>query len=135
MSASDIIAECIQGGVDLTPALDFDGPDDAFAGDLEQRLRDHKVEVIRELVGRTGIEPRGGPAGPDWRFEWLREMGIVALRWREATDLHVKALLRELLDETPKSLDEWLILGGMIRDAEVDLRRAGKLPQIPNFGP
>lgn len=135
MIATDIIAECIHAGVTLTPALDFDGPDEAFAGGLDQRLRDYKVEVIRELVGCPGVDLRGGPTPPDWQFEWLREMGILALRWREVTDPDVKAILRELLDETPKSLDEWLILGGMIRDAEVDLRRAGKLPRIPNFGP
>jgi hypothetical protein len=135
MSATDIIAECIQAGVTLTPALDFNGPDAALATGLEQRLRDQKVAVVRELVGPPGADPRGGPAPPDWRFEWLREMGILALRWREAADPDVRALLRELLNETPTTLGEWLMLGGMIRDAEADLRRAGKLPLIPNFGP
>jgi hypothetical protein len=55
--------------------------------------------------------------------------------WRDATDAKVKALLRELLTETPTTLAEWLRLGAMIRDVECDLRRAGKLPEIPNFGP
>jgi len=32
-------------------------------------------------------------------------------------------------------LEEWLALGRMIADAEADLRRAGKLPPVPNFGP
>jgi hypothetical protein len=43
--------------------------------------------------------------------------------------------LRKLFNETPTTLGEWLLLGGVIRDAEADLRRAGKLPPTPNFGP
>jgi hypothetical protein len=83
MRATDIISECIQARVTLTPALDFKGPETAMAAGLEQRLRDNKVEVIRELVGPSGADPRDGPAPPDWRSEWLREMGILALSWRD----------------------------------------------------
>ncbi|HKB05370.1 MAG TPA: hypothetical protein VKD90_24310 [Gemmataceae bacterium] len=39
-----------------------------------------------------------------------------------------------LLDETPKTQAEWLTLGDKICHAEVDLRRAGTLPPVPNFG-
>jgi len=60
---------------------------------------------------------------------------MLALRCRDATDPDAKALLRALLDETPKTQAEWLALGDMICHAEADLRRVGKLPQIPNFGP
>jgi hypothetical protein len=135
MNVTDLIAECHRHGVTLAPALDYEGPDGVLDGGLEQQLRDQKVEVIRELVGPAGGNPTSGPRGPDWRFEWLREVGMLALRWRDATDSEVKALLRELLAETPRTLPEWLILGEMIRDAEADLRRAGKLPPVPNFEP
>lgn len=135
MSAADLIAECRRRGIALAPALDYEGPDDAVDAGLEHRLREHKADVIRELIGPAGVDPRSGPAGRDWRFEWLVEMGMLVLRWRDSTDPEVKALLRGLLHETPQTLEEWLVLGGMIQDAEADLRRAGKLPPIPNFGP
>jgi len=135
MTAADLIAECERQGVLLAPALDFEGPEDVLAGGLEHRLRKRKAEVIRALMGPGGIDARSGPTNPDWRFEWLREVGMLALRWRDATDPDAKVLLRELLAETPTTLAEWLRLGGMIRDAEYDLRYAGKLPKIPNFGP
>jgi len=135
MSAADLIAECVRLGVSLTPALDYEGPEDVLAGGMEDLLRDRKIEVIRALVGSAGTEVRDGSAGPDWRIEWLREVGMLALRWRDATDPETKALLRELLAETPTTLAEWLHLGDMICNAEFDLRRAGKLPPIPTFRP
>jgi hypothetical protein len=135
MTAGDLIAECERQGVLLVPALDFEGPEDILAEGLEARLRERKTELIRVLVGSAGTDVLVSLPGLDWRFEWLREVGMLALRWRDATDAEVKALLRELLAETPTTLAEWLRLGAMIRDTEFDLRRAGKLPQIPNFGP
>jgi len=48
----------------LTPTLDFDGPEVALAAGLEQRLRDHKFEIIRELVGGPQADPRGAPSRP-----------------------------------------------------------------------
>jgi hypothetical protein len=135
MTTVELIAECERQGVVLAPALDYDGPEGALARGLEDRLRERKMEVIRALVGPDGSDSRDRPAGPDWRFEWLREVGMLALRWRDATDAEVKALLRELIAETPATLAEWLRMGAMIRDVEYDLRRAGKLPEIPNFGP
>ena len=133
MSTADLIAECERKGVSLVPALDYEGPEDVLAGGLEDRLRERKTEVIRSLVGTPDTDARSGPSSPDWRFEWLREMGMLALRLRDATDPDVKALLRELLAETPTTLAEWLRLGAMIRETEFELRRAGKLPAIPNF--
>ena len=135
MTADELISECHRQGVSLVPALDYEGPDDVLVGGLEDRLREHKSDVIRALVGSAGTDARVGSTCLDWRFEWLREAGMLALRWRDATDAEVKALLRELLAETPTTLAEWLRLGAMIRDTEFDLRWAGKLPQIPNFGP
>ncbi|HKB05371.1 MAG TPA: hypothetical protein VKD90_24315 [Gemmataceae bacterium] len=93
MSARDIIAECMEAGVTLTPALDFEGPESILAAGLEQRLRDHKFEIIRELVGGPQADPRGGPFPPDWRFEWLQVIGMLSLRYRDATDPDAKALL------------------------------------------
>ena len=135
MTPTDLIAECQRRGIALAPALDYDAPDGALDADLEKRLREHKLDVIRELAVPARADLRFSPAGPDWRFEWLREMGILALRWRDALDAEVTALLRELLAETPRTLEEWLALGRMIAAAEADLRRAGKLPPVPNFGP
>jgi hypothetical protein len=135
MSAADLIAECHRRGIALAPALDYDGPDGALDAGLEGRLRESKIDVIRELAGPAGVDPRSGPPAPDWRFEWLREMGMLALRWRDAADPEVKALLRELLAETPRTLTEWLAFGRLIAAAEADLRQAGKLPPVPNFGP
>jgi hypothetical protein len=135
MNTTKLITECSRLGIVLTPALDFDGPDEVLSDGVEQQLRDQKHEVIRELIGPATVEPRHAPTAPDWRFEWLREMGMLALRWRDASDPDIKALLRELLAETPRTLTEWLRLGDMICGAEVDLRRAGKLPPIPNFDP
>jgi hypothetical protein len=135
MTAAELIAKCERLGVTLAPALDYEGPQDVLDRGLEDRLREQKTEVVRALVGPASADARDGSAGPDWRFEWLREVGMLALRWRDATDAKVKALLRELLTETPTTLAEWLRLGAMIRDVECDLRRAGKLPEIPNFGP
>jgi hypothetical protein len=135
MSTTNLLADCRRLGITLTPALDYDGPDGVLDAALEARIRERKFELIRALVGPAGADVRDGPSGPDWRFEWLREFGIVFLRGRDAQDPQVKALLRELLAETPRTLGEWLTLGTLIREAEFDLRRAGKLPPIPNFRP
>lgn len=135
MSTTDLLEECRRAGVRLTPALDYEGPEAALAGGLEARLREHKLDAIRALVGAAASDVKAGWFGTDWRFEWVQEVGLLYLRLRDATDGEVKAVLRELLAETPRTLDEWLILAGMIRDAEADLRRIGKLPPIPNFGP
>ena len=39
------------------------------------------------------------------------------------------------VEEEVESVEEWLALGALIRDAEADLRRVGKLPPVPNFAP
>src|SRR5262245_48706195 len=134
MSTMELLEECRRAGVTLTPALDFEGPEAALAGGLEARLKERKIDVIRTLVGAATTDARAGWFGTDWRFEWVQEVGLLYLRLRASPDPEVKALLRELLVETPQTQDEWLILGGKIRDAEADLRRAGKLVPIPNFG-
>jgi hypothetical protein len=134
MSPFDLLMTCRDRGITVTPALDLDGPDDALGEELIALLRSQKPAVLRLLVGPTTADPRAEVC-PDWRAEWVRETGLLALRWRDAADPEVKAHLRELLAETPRTLDEWLTLGGMIRDAESDLRRAGKLPPVPNYGP
>ena len=133
MSTTELLDHCCQAGVTLTPALDYEGPEAALAGGLEVRLKERRVDVIRRLVGSSSDDPRAGWFGTDWRFEWVQEMGLLYLRLRDSPDPEVKALLRELLVETPRTRDEWLILGGMIRDAEAELRRTGKLPPVPNF--
>jgi hypothetical protein len=135
MTATELILECDRLGVSLVPSIEYEGSEDILAAGLEERLREQKTEVIRALVGPATGDARSGPEGPDWRFEWLREVGKLALRWRDATDHETKGLLRELLAETPTTLAEWLHLGDMICNTEFDLRRAGKLPPIPNFGP
>jgi hypothetical protein len=134
MSPIDLLTTCRDRGVTLSPALDFDGPDDALGDDTIALIRAHKPDLLRLLVGPPTANPRAD-ACPDWRAEWVREIGLLALRWRDATDPEVKARLRELLAETPRTLAEWLVLGDMIRAAEYDLRRAGKLPPVPNYGP
>jgi hypothetical protein len=135
MTTTELLEECRAAGVTLSPALDFEGPEAALAAGLETRLRDRKLDVIRALVGSAASDPRSGWFGTDWRFEWVQEVGLLYLRLRDSPDGDVKALVRELLAETPRTLDEWLILAEMFRDAEADLRRTGKLPPIPNFGP
>jgi hypothetical protein len=134
MTPTSLIVYCHENHVILTPVLEFDGPDAVLGAEVLEQLRSQKNEILRVLLGPPGADPRTGLALPDWRGEWLREMGLLALRWRDTVDHDAKALLRELLAETPRTLDQWLILGGMIRDAEFDLRKAGKLPPIPNFG-
>jgi hypothetical protein len=135
MSTIRLLEECRAAGVTLSPALEFEGPEAALAAGLEACLQEGKLDVIRVLVGSAASDPRAGWFGSDWRFEWVQELGLLYLRLLESPDPEVKALYRELLAETPRTRDEWLILGGIIRDAESDLRRAGKLPPIPNFGP
>ncbi len=134
MSPVELLTACRARGVTVTPALDLDGPADALGDDVIALIRIQKPNLLRLLIGQTGADPRA-EACPDWRAEWVREMGLLALRWRDAADPEVKARLRELLAETPRTLDEWLVLGDMIRAAEHDLRRAGKLPPVPNYGP
>jgi hypothetical protein len=134
MNPLHLLTVCRDRGVAVTPALDLDGPADALGEDTIAMIRAHKPDLLRLLVGPPGADTRA-EACPDWRAEWVREAGLLALRWRDAADPEVKTRLRELLSETPRSLDEWLILGDMIRDAESDLRRAGKLPPVPNYGP
>jgi hypothetical protein len=133
MSTTELLEECQRAGVTLTPALDYEGPEAALAGGLEARLKERKIDVIRMLVGAATTDPRAGWFGTDWRFEWVQEVGLLYLRLRDSPDADVKALLRELLVETPQTQNEWLVLGAMIRDAEADLRRTGKLPPVPNF--
>jgi hypothetical protein len=135
MSTTELLDACRQAGVTLAPALDYEGPEAALSGGLEDRLKEQKIDVIRMLVGAATTDPRAGWFGTDWRFEWVQVVGLLYLRLRDTPDPEVKALLRELLVETPRTRDEWLKLGEMIRDAEADLRRAGKLPPVPNFGP
>lgn len=135
MSAIELLEECRRLGVALSPALDVDGPDGVLTAGLEARLRDLKVDVIRLLVGEAAADPRAGWFGTDWRFEWVQDVGLLYLRLRASPDADVQGLIRELLAETPRTMDEWLALGAIIRDAEADLRRAGRLPPVPNFGP
>jgi len=135
MIIDDLLEDCRRAGVKLIPALDYDGPAAALDGGLETRLKEHKFDVLRRLLGSASTDVRAGWFGTDWRFEWVHEVGALYLRLRDSTDAEVKALLREVLAETPRNLEEWLAQGAMIRDAEADLRRAGKLPPIPNFGP
>ena len=135
MSTTDLLEECRRAGVTLAPALDYEGFEAALSGGLEARLKERKIDILRTLVGAATTDPRAGWFGTDWRFEWVQEVGLLYLRLRDSPDAEVKALLRELLVETPRTRDEWLKLGAMIRDAEADLRRAGKLPAVPNFGP
>lgn len=132
MSPAALIAHCRDRGVALTPALDFDGPADALGADVIALLRDRKADILRHLVGPAGADPRAETYA-DWRSEWLRETGMLALRWRDAADAEVKAALREVLTETPRTEAEWLILEDIIGSAEFDLRRAGKLPPVPNY--
>ena len=134
MSPSALIMHCRDLGITLTPALDFDGPADALGEDVIALIRSQKPALLRLLVGPPGADQRGDP-GPDWRAEWVREAGLLALRCRNTTDTDVQDRLRSPLAETPRALTEWLILGEMIRDAEYDLRRAGKQPPVPNYDP
>src|SRR2546430_2323947 len=135
MNISALFEECRRAGVKLTPALDYEGPAAALDGGLEAKLTGHKFDVLRRLLGSASTDVRAGWVGMDWRFEWVQEVGALYLRLRDSPDAEVKALLREVLAETPRNLEEWLALGAMIRDTEADLRRAGKLPPIPNFAP
>jgi hypothetical protein len=135
MIITTLLEQCRVDGVKLTPALDYEGPEAALAKGLEAKLKQHKHDVLRRLLGSAATDVRAGWFVSDWRFEWVQEVGLVCLRQRESADGEVKALFRELLNETPRTLEEWLVLGTMIRDAEADLRRAGKLPPVPNFSP
>jgi hypothetical protein len=134
MSPADLVVTCMERGVLLSPALDLDGPEEALDEGLEKALSDQKLDVLRALLGPAGADPRAGPDPPDWRFEWLREMGMLAMRLRDGGP-EAKARLRPLLLERPRTLAEWLVLGGKIAAAEADLTRVGKLPAVPNFGP
>lgn len=135
MIINDLLEQCHKAGVKLIPALDYEGPAIAFANGLEAMLKEHKNDVLRRLLGSASSDVRAGWFGSDWRFEWVQEVGLLFLQMRDSPGPEVKALYRELLAETPRTQDEWLVFGAMIRDAEADLRRAGKLPPIPNFGP
>jgi hypothetical protein len=133
MSITSLISECMEAGITLTPALDYDGPEEALSDGLETRLRRHKFDVLRQLVGAAEVNPHEPTIGMDWRVEWLKEYGMLAVRCRDSPDHEVAFRLRELLAETPRTQAEWLHLGDMIAQVESDLRREGKLPPIPNF--
>ena len=89
MTTSDLLEECRRAGVTLAPALDYEGPEAAFSGGLDGRLKEQKIDVLRMLVGAATTDPRAGWFGTDWRFEWVQEVGLLYLRLRDSPDAEV----------------------------------------------
>ena len=70
----------------------------------------------------------------DWRLEWQMEVGLLYLRMRECKDEVVVAKLKPLANASPRNVADWLALGLRIRETEIELRQAGKLPR-PHWPP
>lgn len=64
----------------------------------------------------------------DWRLEWLHELGVLWLRYRDCQDLLASDTLKPFLHLSPTTCEEWIALGTQLREAEDELRQMGKLP-------
>lgn len=131
MTITKLLDDCRRFNVKLSLAVDYEGPEGAFANGLADRLRDRKPELIRVLSCQEG-HSIGLPIA-DWRYEWLQEVGVLSVRCSHSRKEQVKNLLLDLMKITPRNLDEWIQLSHKIRDTEYELRTAGDLPSLPNF--
>jgi hypothetical protein len=115
----------------------FTGSDDAERaaivaegnGQIDPATTARVAEAFDKVVADDGF--RADHDWRDWRLEWLLNVGQLCLRLRDCSDAEVVAVLKPLQDATPRTREEWLVLGGRITDAENQLRQQGKLPTYP----
>jgi TubC N-terminal docking domain len=161
VTITDLLTACSSKGVRLANAggkLKVAGPDGALTPALLAGCEEHKSALLAVLppedVEREGIIAEGNgevsraevlaaceelqriidPSGcQDWRVDWVVTAGVLVHRVAACADEDVRQRLLDLVLLAPKDAREWAAYSVHIRNAEAELRSAGKLP--PYFWP